>query len=75
MTVYKFIEKKGYTGKYASVVAFVDWKENITMVSKYGELFNINIFLMDLGFFRRKYICLPQIEVNIWRNSIGNIIR
>lgn len=85
MAVYKFIEKKGYTGKYASVAAFVsnhkkdqnykatirfetspglqaqvDWKENITMVSKYGEIFKINIFLMVLGFSRRKYICLTS---------------
>lgn len=80
MAVYKFIEKKGYEGKYSTVAAFiknhkntenkkatirfettpglqaqVDWKENLSMISKHGEIFNINIFLMVLGYSRVKY--------------------
>lgn len=38
--------------------AQVDWKENITMISRHGEIFKVNIFLMVLGFSRVKYICL-----------------
>lgn len=81
--VFKFIEKKGYKGKYSTVAAFankhkseetkkatirfettpglqaqVDWKENLTMISRYGELFNVNIFLIVLGYSRVKYTCL-----------------
>lgn len=81
--VFKFIEKKGYKGKYSTVAAFVnkhkseetkkatirfettpglqaqvDWKENLTMISRYGELFNVNIFLIVLGYSRIKYTCL-----------------
>ena len=83
MAVYKFIEKKGYKGKYSSVAAFinkhkgneikkatvrfettpglqaqVDWKENLTMISKYGEELKVNIFLMVLGYSRVKYVKL-----------------
>ena len=38
--------------------AQVDWKENLTMVSRHGEIFKVNIFLMVLGFSRIKYTCL-----------------
>lgn len=83
MAVYKFIQKKGYQGKYSTVSAFiskhkqaeakkatvrfettpglqaqVDWKENLTMVSKHGEIFKVNIFLMVLGYSRAKYLKL-----------------
>lgn len=83
MSVYKFIQKKGYGGKYSTVAAFVskhksdenhkatirfettpglqaqvDWKENLKMVSRHGEIFTVNIFLMVLGYSRAKYICL-----------------
>lgn len=83
MAVYKFIDKKGYKGKYSTVAAFinkhknieikkatvrfettpglqaqVDWKENLTMVSKHGEIFKVNIFLMVLGYSRIKYVKL-----------------
>lgn len=83
MAVYKFIEKKGYKGKYSTVAAFVkkhknveiqkatvrfettpglqaqvDWKENLTMMSKHGEIFKVNIFLMVLGYSRIKYVKL-----------------
>lgn len=36
--------------------AQVDWKEKLTMVSSSGEIVEINIFLMVLGFSRTKYI-------------------
>lgn len=83
MAVFKFIQKKGYTGKYSIVSDFVrnhkneeikkatirfetspglqaqvDWKEDIQMISKHGEIFKVNIFLMVLGYSRTKYICL-----------------
>ena len=38
--------------------AQVDWKENLTMISRHGEIFKVNIFLMVLGFSRIKYTCL-----------------
>lgn len=81
MAVYKFIDKKGYKGKYSTVAAFVkkhkaneihkatirfetspglqaqvDWKENLTLISRHGEIFKINIFLMVLGYSRLKFI-------------------
>lgn len=34
----------------------IDWKEELTLVSKYGEVFTINIFLAILGYSRLKYI-------------------
>ena len=34
----------------------IDWKENLTLISKNGEVFNINIFLAILGYSRLKYI-------------------
>lgn len=83
MSVYKFIEKKGYKGKYSTVAAFVkkhkdnevktatirfettpglqaqvDWKESLTMINKYGEVFIVNIFLMVLGYSRLKFVKL-----------------
>ncbi len=38
--------------------AQVDWKENLTMISKHGEIFKVNIFLMVLGYSRVKYLQL-----------------
>jgi len=38
--------------------AQVDWKERLSMTSRQGELFEINIFLMVLGFSRMKYLQL-----------------
>jgi len=83
MAAYKFIQKKGYKGKYSTVAAFVkyhkddevskatirfetapglqaqvDWKEELSMISKYGEVFKVNIFLMVLGYSRMKYLRL-----------------
>lgn len=38
--------------------AQVDWKESIKMISRNGEIFEINIFLMVLGYSRLKYLKL-----------------
>ncbi len=38
----------------------VDWKEDMTLVSRYGEVFKINIFLMVLGYSRLKFIMLTS---------------
>jgi len=40
--------------------AQVDWKENLKMVSKSGELFEVNIFLMVLGYSRMKFVKLTS---------------
>ena len=40
--------------------AQVDWKESMRLVNKYGEVFEINIFLMILGYSRYKYIKLTS---------------
>lgn len=40
--------------------AQVDWKENLKMVSKHGELFEVNIFLMVLGYSRMKFLKLTS---------------
>lgn len=83
MAVFKFIQKKGYTGGYLTVNNFVklhkneeikkstirfetspglqaqvDWKEKVTMINRHGELFEVNIFLIVLGYSRLKYIKL-----------------
>jgi len=34
----------------------IDWKENLVLTSKYGEVFTVNIFLSILGYSRLKYI-------------------
>ncbi|WP_202708469.1 IS21 family transposase [Sporosalibacterium faouarense] len=38
--------------------AQVDWKESIKMISKQGEVFEVNIFLMVLGYSRLKFLKL-----------------
>lgn len=83
IAVYKFIQKKGFEGKYTIVSDFVrehkaseikkatirfetspglqaqvDWKENLTMISKHGEVFKVNIFLIVLGYSRIKFTYL-----------------
>ncbi len=85
MAAYKFIQKKGYDGKYSLVADFVskhkdsevkkatirfetnpglqgqvDWKEDMTLVNRHGEVFKINIFLMVLGYSRYKFIKLTS---------------
>lgn len=81
MAVYKFIEKKGYAGKYSTVADFVnkhksieikkatirfettpglqaqvDWKEDLSLINKHGEIFKVNIFLMVSGYSRTKFL-------------------
>lgn len=88
-SIFKFIEKKGFTGKYTIVKDFcreikreelrkatirfetnpglqaqVDWKEDLTLVSDQGEIFKVNIFLIVLGYSRKKYI-----ELTLDRNQ------
>ncbi len=85
MAVFKFIQKKGYTGGYLTVNNFVklhkneeikkatirfetspglqaqvDWKEKITMINNDGEVFEIDIFLIVLGYSRLKFIKLTM---------------
>lgn len=38
----------------------VDWKKNLKMISKHGELFEVNIFLMVLGYSRIKFVKLTS---------------
>lgn len=38
----------------------VDLKENLKMISKHGELFEVNIFLMVLGYSRTKFVKLTS---------------
>lgn len=40
--------------------AQVDWKENLNMISKHGEIFEVNIFLMVLGYSRTKFVKLTS---------------
>lgn len=88
-SIYHFIKKKGYDGKYTILREFVksikvegeqkatirfetnpglqaqvDWKERMKLISRQGEIFEINIFLMLLGYSRTKYI-----ELTIDRNQ------
>jgi len=42
----------------------VDWKESMRLISKHGEIFEINVFLMILGYSRYKYI-----ELTLNRNQ------
>lgn len=88
-SIYHFIKKKGYEGKYTilrdyiksikvegnqkatirfetnpGLQAQVDWKERMKLISRNGQIFEINIFLMLLGYSRTKYI-----ELTIDRNQ------
>lgn len=40
--------------------AQVDWKENLSMVNREKEVFTVNIFLMVLGYSRKKYLKLTS---------------
>lgn len=64
-TVSKFIkehkqeEQNKATMRFETTPGFqaqVDWKENFKIINKYGKEFEINIFLMILGYSRYKYI-------------------
>ena len=88
-SIYHFIKKKGYDGKYSilrdyvrsikvegeqkatirfetnpGLQAQVDWKEGMQLINRRGEIFEINIFLMILGYSRTKYF-----ELTIDRNQ------
>lgn len=85
MSIFKYIQKEGYTGSYSLVADYalkhkkteikkatmryetspglqaqVDWKESIKMTSKTGEIYEINIFLMVLGYSRIKFLKLTS---------------
>ena len=85
MAVFKFIEKRGYTGKYSNVARFVsehrdkeirkatirfetspglqaqvDWKEELSLRTKSGDIIKVNLFLMVLGYSRLKYVCVTS---------------
>lgn len=89
MSIFKFIQKRGYEGKYTILREFarsikidkmhkatvrfetnpglqaqVDWKEKLSITSRHGEVFEINIFLMVLGYSRMKYL-----ELTLDRNQ------
>lgn len=56
---HKQIEIKKATVRFETtpgLQAQVDWKENLTMISKHGEILKVNIFLMVLGYSRIKYV-------------------
>ena len=40
------------------VAAQVDWKENMTLISKHGEVIKFNLFLYVLSYSKKKYIAL-----------------
>ena len=85
MAVYKFIRKRGYSGRYSIVADFVkhhkdtetkkatirfetnpglqaqvDWKEDMTLVNRIGQAYKVNIFLMVMGFSRKKFIMITS---------------
>lgn len=53
--------------------AQVDWKESMKLVNKKGEMFEINIFLMILGYSRYKYIELTsdKTQNTLFRCMVG----
>lgn len=57
--MFKIDETKKATIRFETnpgLQAQVDWKENMTLYSKTGEAFTVNIFLTILGYSRLKYI-------------------
>jgi len=81
VSIFKFIQKRGYTGKYTILREYIknykgeknkkatiriettpglqaqlDWKENLKLFSKHGELFSINVFLLVLGYSRKSIL-------------------
>lgn len=84
-SIFKFIEKQRFEGKYGIVKQYVkeykkdqvkkatirfetipglqaqvDWKESMKLYNKQGILFEINIFLIILGYSRYKFIKLTD---------------
>lgn len=49
----RFETKPGLQGQ-------VDWKENLKMINRSGDVFEINIFLMVLGYSRKKFLKLTS---------------
>lgn len=47
--------------------AQVDWKERMKLISKHGEIYTIDIFLMVLGYSRMKYI---ELTINKVQNTL-----
>jgi transposase len=47
--------------------AQVDWKERMKLISKHGEIYTIDIFLMVLGYSRMKYI---ELTINKAQNTL-----
>ena len=54
----------------------IDWKENLTLINKNGEIFIINIFLAILGYSRYKYIelTLDKTQTTLFR-SLTNMFK
>lgn len=55
------------------VQAQVDWKEDITLISKYGEIFVINVFHIVLSFSRYSYLelSIQKRTVDVYRGLIN----
>ncbi len=51
--------------------AQVDWKEKITLVSKYGEIFVINVFHIALSFSRFSYL---ELSIQMKRNDVNRCL-
>lgn len=68
-------ELKGQMQKQATIrfetnpglQAQVDWKERMKLISKHGEIYTIDIFLMVLGYSRMKYI---ELTINKSQNTL-----
>ena len=58
---HKEIESKKATIRFETnpgLQAQVDWKEDMTLINRDGEIFKINIFLMVLGYSRYKFLMI-----------------
>lgn len=51
--------------------AQVDWKEECTLISRQGKVFKVNIFLMLLGYSRKKYI---EVTLNRNQDTLMNVM-
>ncbi len=54
--------------------AQVDWKENVTLISKHGEVFTINVFAIVLGYSRKKYfeLCVTKTQKDVMNCLINS---
>ena len=58
---HKEVESKKATIRFETnpgLQAQVDWKEDMTLINRDGEIFKINIFLMVLGYSRYKFLMI-----------------